>query len=62
MTTENQKKFSGLFVKKLGELVKAETEEALKVLSKNEIQAILSETFYLLGRAHKKLGEKADIK
>ena len=55
--------FSNDFVKEVGELVKKQKESGLRAgLTKDEVFSVISETFYLLGREHNKIKNKAKIK
>ena len=57
------REFSTSFVEALGELVEKQKEEGKrKGLDKNEINAVITEAFYLLGRHHNKFKKQANLK
>ena len=61
--TKEIKNFSEYFVKELGMFVKNMKVNGIKTnLTKTELNAVITETFYLLGRNHKEWKVKAGIK
>ncbi len=61
--TKKQTEFSTKYIKKLGEFVKEEKKNGLKMgLSVKEIDAIMTTTFNMLGKYCKEFRKNADMK
>jgi hypothetical protein len=57
------KNFSDYFVKELGKFAKEQKESGKKAgLNNNEINSVITETFFLLGRKHEEWKKLAEIK
>jgi len=58
------KEYGEIFIEKLAGFIRNEKAEAIGGygLTEKEYNAVITETFYLLGRKHKELKKKAGIK